>query len=320
MPSLTKYRKMRDFAQTAEPRGASGHRARPVAGPRLGKSYVIQKHAARRLHYDFRLELDGALLSWAVPKGPSLDPSVKRLAVETEPHPLEYGGFEGTIPKGQYGGGTVMVWDRGTGSPRTTRARATRRVTSRSRCTARSCAATGTSCGRGRGRKAKRIGCSSSRETSFRRRRAMRCSPSRRDSALTGRSMDDIAAGRGGKKDSRRVWHSNRSKEEPATKSSRGEHGAHSMLRPFRARKPLRSTKAWSRSSRRSSMPRPDGDDWIHEIKFDGYRVLARIERGEVTLFTRGGNDWTERMPSLAEASREARRSGGARSTASWSC
>src|SRR6186713_881721 len=114
MPSLKKYRTMRDFAETAEPRGSD--RARPKKLAR-GQSYVIQKHAARRLHYDFRLEHDGALLSWAVPKGPNLDPSVKRLAVETEPHPLEYGGFEGTIPKGQYGGGTVMVWDRGSWEP-----------------------------------------------------------------------------------------------------------------------------------------------------------------------------------------------------------
>ncbi|HEX6273663.1 MAG TPA: DNA polymerase ligase N-terminal domain-containing protein, partial [Polyangiaceae bacterium] len=82
MPSLTKYRKMRDFAQTAEPRGAA--RAKALRAARVGRSYVIQKHAARRLHYDFRLELDGALLSWAVPKGPNLDPSTKRLAVETE--------------------------------------------------------------------------------------------------------------------------------------------------------------------------------------------------------------------------------------------
>jgi bifunctional non-homologous end joining protein LigD len=106
---------MRDFARTAEPRG---RRAKRLLPSRSGLCYVIQKHAARRLHYDFRLELDGALLSWAVPKGPSLDPSVKRLAVETEPHPLEYGGFEGTIPKGEYGGGTVMVWDRGSYEPK----------------------------------------------------------------------------------------------------------------------------------------------------------------------------------------------------------
>ncbi len=107
---LAKYRSMRDFENTAEP---TGNTARAHAG----NSFVIQKHAARRLHYDFRLELDGVLLSWSVPKGPSLAPSERRLAVRTEDHPLDYAGFEGIIPKGQYGGGTVVVWDRGTWTP-----------------------------------------------------------------------------------------------------------------------------------------------------------------------------------------------------------
>src|SRR5262245_53593744 len=109
MRSLSTYREKRDFEKTREPRGAARRQS--------GFSYVIQKHAARRLHYDFRLELDGVLLSWAVPKGPSLDPKVRRLAQQTEDHPLEYGGFEGTIPKGEYGGGTVMLWDRGSWTP-----------------------------------------------------------------------------------------------------------------------------------------------------------------------------------------------------------
>src|SRR6185503_20210813 len=109
--ALKKYQSMRDFTVTAE---ASGHR--PVAaGKRL--RYVIQKHEATRLHYDFRLELNGTFKSWAVTRGPSLDPADKRLAVEVEDHPLDYGDFEGTIPKGQYGGGTVMLWDRGFWEP-----------------------------------------------------------------------------------------------------------------------------------------------------------------------------------------------------------
>src|ERR1700750_822809 len=109
--ALERYQSMRDFAVTAEPSGKQ-----PVAkSPRL--RYVIQKHAATRLHYDFRLELNGTFRSWAVTRGPSLDPADKRLAVEGEDHPLDYGDFEGTIPKGQYGGGTVMLWDRGFWAP-----------------------------------------------------------------------------------------------------------------------------------------------------------------------------------------------------------
>ena len=124
MAKLKTYRAKRDFKKTSEPRGAAG---RNKSG-KSGGQYVIQKHDATRLHYDLRLELGGVMLSWAVTRGPSLVPDNKRLAIHVEGHPIEYNTFEGTIPKGQYGGGTVMIWDRGTWTPEIGRASCRERV------------------------------------------------------------------------------------------------------------------------------------------------------------------------------------------------
>ena len=118
--ALGRYREKRDFAESPEPRGGPARRRGRAKNASAGLRFCVQKHAARRLHYDLRLELDGVLLSWAVTRGPSLVPGTKRLAVRTEDHPLDYAAFEGTIPKGEYGGGTVMLWDRGTWRPTST--------------------------------------------------------------------------------------------------------------------------------------------------------------------------------------------------------
>src|SRR2546421_2093510 len=114
-PPLSRYRQKRNFDVTSEPAGAAAKRPQTAAATPL--SFVIQKHWAARLHYDFRLELDGVLVSWAVPKGPSVDPKERRMAIHVEDHPVSYGDFEGTIPPRQYGAGTVIVWDRGTWEP-----------------------------------------------------------------------------------------------------------------------------------------------------------------------------------------------------------
>jgi bifunctional non-homologous end joining protein LigD len=285
VPSLATYRKKRDFSQTREPSGAA---APKKGGAELG--YVIQKHAARRLHYDFRLELDGVLLSWAVPKGPSLDPAVKRLAQETEPHPLDYASFEGTIPKGQYGGGTVMVWDRGSWSPigdaRAGYAKGHLEFTLDGDKLAGRWHLVRTR-SRGNGKEDKSwLLFKAHDESASSERDIVEEKP---DSVVTGRDLDQIATGARPKRAAARA--------KPITRGKSTPRGAKS------------SPKA------RSALPKqlepelatlvdsaPTGDDWLHEIKLDGYRILARIQDGQASLFTRNGKDWTERMPALARA------------------
>jgi bifunctional non-homologous end joining protein LigD len=249
MPTLEKYRKMRDFKRTAEPRGKQAP-ARARKKPET-RSYVIQRHDARRLHYDFRLELDGVLLSWAVPKGPSMDPRDKRLAVETEPHPLEYGEFEGTIAEGEYGAGTVMIWDRGTWEPE------------------------------GDPRKDYERG-----RLSF-----------RLQGQKLGGSWHLVRTGAGdrggnGKKNN---WLLMKSRDEFAR-----EGGAAPDDTPARRKKVVPRPKAPEPELATLVSDAPSGDDWAHELKFDGYRLLVTVHSGEVTLETRNGNDWTKRLPALA--------------------
>lgn len=318
MATLAQYRKMRDFAKTAEPRGAqktNGH-AQAVQG----HSYVIQKHAARRLHYDFRLELDGVLLSWAVPKGPSLDPGVKRLAVETEPHPLEYGGFEGTIPQGQYGGGTVMVWDRGSWQPSGDARAAYQKGHLEFSLEGEKLRGTWHLVRTGRRDEEGRQWLLFKSRDEFANDDGDALLTGAPDSALTGRSLEAIAAGEKAPKTAAR----SKNEPAPATKSPAKRPKSAGVGTPERAKSPhadardpksTRKPKATKATAKAEPLPQsqepelatlvdaaPLGEDWIHELKFDGYRVIARVEGPSVTLLTRNGKDWTERMPSLAKA------------------
>jgi len=258
MATLAKYRKMRDFARTAEPSGTVKSRAAANSLARkkpADLSYVVQRHDARRLHYDFRLELDGALLSWAVPKGPSMNPHDKRLAVETELHPLEYGSFEGTIAEGEYGAGTVMIWDHGTWEPE------------------------------GDPRKGYEEG-----RLSFRL-RGQKLRGSWHLVRTGGRGRDGAANGK------KQSWLLMKSRDEFAS-----DGGGTPDDTPARRKKAIPRPEVPEPELATLVTQAPDGDEWVHELKFDGYRLLATLHAGKATLATRRGNDWTSRMPALAAA------------------
>jgi bifunctional non-homologous end joining protein LigD len=309
--ALEVYRKKRKFNVTAEPRGRKGGRR--------SNRYVIQKHAARRLHYDLRLELDGVMKSWAVTRGPSLDPGEKRLAVHVEDHPIEYNSFEGTIPQGEYGGGTVMIWDRGRWSPEGDphKGYAKGHLTFdlegeklhghwhlvRMR-------------GRERGGRENWL-LIKGKDDEARTSRDADILEEKPRSAVTGRSIEEIAEGKGKK----RVWHSNRAATNQVAAvgkrtAPRAETATKTVARP-RARARAAATKAPERKSASSRAPLPDfvppslatlhsnapsGHQWLHEIKFDGYRIEARLDRGKVQLLTRNRQDWTHRFASIAAA------------------
>lgn len=301
---LARYRAMRDFSMTAEP---SGSKQKSTAGE---LPFVVQKHAATRLHYDFRLGWRGVLKSWAVAKGPSYYPGDKRLAVEVEDHPIEYGGFEGTIPKGQYGGGTVMVWDQGTWEPQP-----------------------GEDVNQGfekgrlkfllHGQKLKgkwtlvRMGGRAARESKpnwllIKEHDEYEASAgdtpiteSAPNSAITGRSIDEIA------KQEDHVWQSkpsekkqNRSRLTRARTKVTEAPDRESMLHKFPKEK---LPKFVSPELAISVAEPPKGEDWLHELKLDGYRIQLRVEqhangKRSTTVLTRKGLDWTHRMPNLAQA------------------
>ncbi|MDO1558860.1 DNA ligase D [Brevundimonas sp. 2R-24] len=281
---LDTYRKKRDFKATPEPAGRKG------APRKSGLRYLIQRHAATRLHYDFRIEHDGVLKSWAVTKAPSRDPSVKRLAVEVEDHPLDYGGFEGTIPSGNYGAGTVQMWDEGVWEPRD-----------------------GQDVGEALEKGSLKMVLHGERLSggwALVRLKADRGKPSKRNnwllikerdaeavdgegdanmeidaSVTTGRTLAEIAEGRKTWKSSKGTTRKAPAKPKPTQGQTQGASKPSAFL-------PIQLCKL-------ADHP-PSGAGWAHEIKFDGYRIQIAVGGGRAILRTRKGLDWSDKFPELA--------------------
>ncbi|XUW89819.1 DNA ligase D [Burkholderia sp. M6-3] len=327
---LDLYNRKRRFDETPEPAGnkaAKKRGARNAArpGPDEGLSYVIQEHHARRLHYDFRLELNGALLSWAVPKGPCLDPSVKRLAVHVEDHPVEYGSFEGEIPPGNYGAGTVIVWDRGTWEPVGGAAEAARAYRA------------GKLKFHLHGEKlhggwtlvrSHMRGNADKEQWLLIKERDDEARPESEYDVLAEQPGSVLGAapasnGKGGKRTSKQT-------SKPKDKQVAAKRTAAASVRGDPKRPDIVATRSSESLRELAASPAiegavaaklpatlkpqlatlvdatPPGDDWSYEIKFDGYRVLARIDASakgrDVQMFTRAGNDWTAKFSKQVKA------------------
>jgi bifunctional non-homologous end joining protein LigD len=291
---LQEYRAKRDFARTPEPAGA----ARPA--PADGRSYVIQKHAARRMHYDFRLEMGGVLKSWAVPEGPSLVPGRKRLAVHVEDHPLEYGGFEGVIPAGEYGGGTVMLWDRGSWAPEKDAEKAYAKGHLKFRLEGEKLKGSWHLVRMARKPRERQEAwlLIKSDDEAARPEEAPDILAERPLSVATGRDLEAIA------RDQDRVWSSDKGEVTPKRRRRGERRAAPSPIDPAALPKakgaamPGFVEPCLATAAERS----PRGAGWGHEIKHDGYRVQLRIAGGAVRLLTRSGLDWTDRFAALARS------------------
>src|SRR5215471_6324552 len=291
---LAKYQSMRDFSRTAEP---SGRRA--VAGAEQLR-FVVQKHAATRLHYDFRLEWDGTFKSWAVTRGPSLNPADKRLAVEVEDHPLDYGDFEGTIPKGQYGGGTVMLWDRGTWEPDGDAGKMLTRGDLKFTLDGEKLRG-GWVLVRMKGDKfgGKRTNwLLIKHHDTFARDRNGDAILEKDHSVASGRAMKAIEAGTGRKPKpfmrarafkADAVWQS---------KSVEDDEGKPVVKAKKAAKLPRFVEPQLAQLVERP----PSGLGWVHEVKFDGYRIQLRVEKRKAGLLTRKGLDWTTKFAAIAKA------------------
>jgi bifunctional non-homologous end joining protein LigD len=289
---LDAYRKKRDFSKTPEPA--------PKAGKAKGQAFVIQKHDATRLHYDLRLELDGVMKSWAVTRGPSLVPGDKRLAVETEDHPIAYNSFEGIIPKDQYGGGTVMVWDRGSWQPEFDPHKGLKKGHLEFSLTGEKLS------GRWHLVRIKKKGREKTQpwlliksdDEAARTEKDKDILEEMDRSVISGRTIPEIAA----KKE--RVWNSKKGDSVNSVEQTKPK-GATS-------KKAKKSEALIVHTGKKAKLPdfippqlatlvaqARNSDNWLHEVKFDGYRLQARLKGGKVTLLTRNGLDWTHRFPNI---------------------
>ena len=296
---LREYHRKRNFTRTAEPRGKLRRRT--------GDLFVVHKHDARRRHYDLRLELDGVLKSWAVTRGPSLSPADKRLAVRTEDHPLDYAEFKGRIPEGEYGAGSIIVWDRGRwsteGDPHDQLAKGHLAVDLHgSKLKGRWHLVHMK--GRDKGSKENWLLIKADDEHAVASGSAALLEAEPR-SIKTGRTVEDVARSEVKIKPKRERKANGR----PRAKALAAEPGSQREKTPARA--PPQKVKG----GRRATLPGfiepqlatltnkpPTGDAWVHEVKFDGYRLLARIDRGRVTLKTRSGLDWTTKFSGVKKA------------------
>jgi bifunctional non-homologous end joining protein LigD len=300
---LARYRSMRDFSVTAEPSG--GKPTKPKSQDSTKYPFVIQKHAASHLHYDFRLGWNGVLKSWAVAKGPSYVVADKRLAVQVEDHPMEYGGFEGVIPAGQYGGGTVMLWDEGTWEPQA----AYPDVDAGLRDGSLKFILHGAKLkgkwalirmhGKSAGSAAKPNWLLIKEHDPFERApSAPAVTEEEPNSVVTGRTLEQIAGSEDhvwNSKDTRsgtKAWYS-----QPSKSSAADTPGLAAQLKSL-AKEPQPKFIAPQLAQQAENPPSNDG--WLHELKLDGYRMQARKDGSRVQLLTRTGLDWTARMSSIA--------------------
>ncbi len=282
--SLDTYWEKRQFDETPEPRGRPGRHQ----GRRQGHVYIIQKHAARRLHYDFRLELDGVLKSWAVTRGPSLDPAQKRLAVRTEDHPIDYARFEGTIPQGHYGGGTVMLWDRGSwdpiGDPHEGLAKGKLAFHLHGERLKGRWALVRFKGSRKGERKSPRENWLLIKELDDEVDRDRDVLEDYDTSVATDRSLDEIASAKAAKAPRKAVAKESR---RDAKAGARKRHKLPGFVAPELA-------------TLVDAPPKVAG--WLFEMKFDGYRALLSASGEQVRIYTRNGHDWTDRFGRVARA------------------